>query len=235
MMLPRAILFDLDNTLIHRNLGFAAYARQFVIDFRASLGESETAESVAAVIMQQDRGGYLPFGSPFTSIKQAVTVGLANEIAWKDAPSLESILVHWSDLSPTHVVEMPGALAVIDGLVERGLAVGIVSNGAERTRRMAVDALGIGGAVRSVLSSERAGVKKPDTRIFAIAAQELGVEPGECWFVGDHPVNDVGGALATGMQAVWLKGFHDWPNDRGRPPMSIDSLVELLPLLRSGT
>jgi len=235
MMLPRAVLFDLDNTLIHRNLGFAAYARQFVIDFRASLAETETAESVAAAIMQQDRGGYLPHGSPFSSIKQAVSVGLVDEIAWKEAPSLERILAHWSDLSPIHVVEMPGAISVIDGLVERGLAVGIVSNGAERTRRMAVDALGIGQAVRSLLSSERAGVRKPDTRIFAIAAQEMGVEPDKCWFVGDHPLNDIGGALATGMQAVWLRGFHDWPHNRGRPPMSVDSLQELLPLLSSGT
>jgi len=235
MMLPRAVLFDLDNTLIHRNLGFAAYARQFVIDFRASLAESETAESVAAVIMQQDCGGYLPSGSPFTSIKQAVSVGLTNEIAWTDAPPVESILAHWSDLSSTHVVEMPGALSVIDDLVGRGLAVGIVSNGAERTRRMAVEALGIGPFVRSLLSSERAGVRKPAPRIFAIAAQELGVEPGECWFVGDHPGNDIGGALATGMQAVWLRGFHDWPHDREQPPMSVDSLPELLPLLSSGT
>jgi putative hydrolase of the HAD superfamily len=234
-MLPRAVLFDLDNTLVHRNLGFAAYARQFVIDFRAALAESETAESVAAVIMESDCGGYLPSGSPFTSIKQAVTVGLVNEFAWRDPPSLERILAHWSDLSPTHVVEMPGALSLIDGLVDRGLAVGIVSNGAERTRRMAVEALGIGQSVRSLLSSERAGVRKPDTRIFAIAAQELGVEPDECWFVGDHPVNDIVGALATGMQAVWLRGFHDWPRDQVRPPMSVDSLLELLPLLRSGT
>jgi len=234
-MHPRAVLFDLDNTLIHRNLGFAAYARRFVVDFRASLAESETAESVAAVIMRQDCGGYLPPGSLFTSIKQAVTVGLVDEIAWKHIPSRERILAHWIDLSPTHVVEMPGALSVIDGLVERGLAVGIVSNGAERTRRMAVDALGIGKAVGSLLSSERAGVRKPDTRIFAIAAQELGVEPGECWFVGDHPVNDIGGAMATGMQAIWLKGFHDWPRDRGQPPLSVDSLLELLPLLHSDT
>jgi putative hydrolase of the HAD superfamily len=185
--------------------------------------------------VQQDRGGYLPPGSPFTSIKQAVTVGLVDKIAWKDIPARERILAHWTDLSPNHVVEMPGARQVIDGLVERGLAVDIVSNGAERTRRMAVEALGIGKAVGSLLSSERAGVRKPDTRIFEIAAQELGVAPGECWFVGDHPVNDIGGAMATGMQAVWLKGLHDWPHDRDRPLLSVDSLLELLPLLHSDT
>lgn len=233
-MLPRAVLFDLDNTLIHRNSGFAAYACRFAIDFQAALAESETADSVAAVITRRDCGGYLPFDSPFTSIKDAVTMGLVDELKWRKSPSLECIRTHWSDLSPTHVVEMPGARSLIDGLVERGLAVGIVSNGAERTRRMAVDALGIGKAVRSLVSSERAGVKKPDTRIFAIAAQELGVEPGECWFVGDHPVNDICGAMATGMQAVWLRGFHDWPRDQAQPVKSVDSLLELLPLLRSG-
>jgi len=36
----------------------------------------------------------------------------------------------------------------------------------------------------------------------------LGIAPERCLFIGDHPVNDVQGALGAGMQAILLEGFH---------------------------
>ena len=49
------------------------------------------------------------------------------------------------------------------------------------------------------------GVAKPDPRIYRIAAERLGVEPGECLFVDDQPPF-VEGARAAGMDAVRLGG-----------------------------
>ena len=84
--------------------------------------------------------------------------------------------------------------------------------------------------------SEAAGCKKPDPRIFQLACDELGVAPGDCWFVGDHPENDILGARRLGMHAVWIKdevGSHAWP--AGSEPESniprISALAELLPML----
>ena len=46
---------------------------------------------------------------------------------------------------------------------------------------------------------------KPDPRIYRIACERLGVEPGECLFVGDGANDELPGAERAGMTAVQLE------------------------------
>ena len=47
----QGILFDLDNTLAHRDLGIASYARRFARDFGGRLSEVD-ADAIAALILR---------------------------------------------------------------------------------------------------------------------------------------------------------------------------------------
>jgi putative hydrolase of the HAD superfamily len=226
-MRPRAVFFDLDNTLTHRARSIASYARQFAADFADALDGDASGELVASIIAKEDWGGYLPSGSPFASIQEAIGSALADRLCWKNAQSSEALRAHWAAHFPQHAVEMPGASVLVRKLREYGLRVGVVSNGAERLRKATVDALGFGDAVCTLLSSERAGFRKPDARIFLQAAAEAGVDARDCGYVGDHPVNDIVGALGAGMQAVWLQGFHEWPHDRPEPRLRVSALSEV--------
>jgi putative hydrolase of the HAD superfamily len=228
-MKPLAILFDLDNTLAHRDRSIAACARRFVTDFGGRLPDA-THEAVAALIIERDGGGYGVPGSPFPTVRDDVAHALATRLHWRDAPSADELVRHWFAHFPACSVEMPGAGALIDRLVASGVRVGIVSNGMDASRRELARCLELDRRVGTLLSSERAGVKKPDARIFELAATELGVPADRCWFVGDHPVNDVAGAQAAGMRAIWLRGFHDWPADLAPRP-AIDALAELEAML----
>jgi FMN phosphatase YigB (HAD superfamily) len=51
--------------------------------------------------------------------------------------------------------------------------------------------------------SDEAGCVKPDPRIFTIALERLGLEPGEMAYVGDSP-EDVQGALAVGSSPILI-------------------------------
>src|SRR5262249_5140248 len=55
----------------------------------------------------------------------------------------------------------------------------------------------------AVVSIEH-GRRKPHAAIFQAALRQLGVEPSQALFVGDSPVEDVGGATAVGLDAAWL-------------------------------
>ena len=48
------------------------------------------------------------------------------------------------------------------------------------------------------------GASKPHTAMFEQALAKAGVAPHEAVHVGDHPVDDVQGAQATGMATVWV-------------------------------
>ncbi|GAA1099502.1 MULTISPECIES: HAD family hydrolase [Kitasatospora] len=73
----------------------------------------------------------------------------------------------------------------------------------------------------AVVRAVDCGRSKPDPAIYLITAERLGVEPARILHVGDHPVEDVAGALAAGFQARLI--------DRtGRTPGALTSLAELL-------
>ena len=57
------------------------------------------------------------------------------------------------------------------------------------------------------------GFSKPDPRIYAVAAGELGVEPADCLFVGDGANDELPGAERAGMTAVQLRA----PGERLTP------------------
>jgi putative hydrolase of the HAD superfamily len=120
---------------------------------------------------------------------------------------------------------------VLAWLRARGLRTGVVTNGAVARQAPKVEALGLAGLLDCVIVSEAVGVQKPDRRIFRLALDALGVEPERAWFVGDNPVNDVLGAAAAGLTAVWFRGGGGWPEAHPEPSRSIDALGELVPLV----
>ena len=92
-------------------------------------------------------------------------------------------------------------------------------------------ARGIGHYFKASISAKDFGVPKPDVRIFHAAAQAAQVQPHEVLHVGDDATADAQGALAAGMQAVWLNtAGHDWPHPE-RPHATVANLTHLCRLL----
>ena len=63
---------------------------------------------------------------------------------------------------------------------------------------------GIGDRFDAVVTSARAGARKPDPEIFATALRLAGCEPAEALHVGDTPAEDVEGATAAGIAALLI-------------------------------
>ena len=76
------------------------------------------------------------------------------------------------------------------------------SCGVSALQNMKLDTAGIRSLFDVVVVSGDIGIYKPDRRIFDEAARRAGVQNSECLFVGDHPVNDVQGALGAGMNVI---------------------------------
>ncbi len=229
-MLPKAVLFDLDNTLTHRQRSTESYASLFARHYAADLS-TNTPSFITDLISKQDNGGYLSAESVHTAIREAVAFALASQLNWHKPVSLSELASHWANHFPTQAIEMPGANTLIEALVERGVTVGVISNGAQRSRESTLAHLPFKQHISLLVSSDAVGIRKPDPRIFLHAAQALGLEPNQCCYVGDHPINDIKGAAGAGMLPVWLSGFHPWPQDEPAPTISVDNLADILPLL----
>src|SRR5262249_44501585 len=92
---------------------------------------------------------------------------------------------------------------------ERGVRTAVISNSSGSVRTM-LERLGLLTSLEFVLDSAIVGVEKPDPRIFRIALERAGLEPGEAVYVGDIYSIDVQGARAAGMRAVLLDPGGCW-------------------------
>jgi len=226
----KALYFDLDNTLIHRQRSIERYAEVFVEHFASSLN-STSATSIAQIIKGVDNGGYLVANSGYSSIKQAVTDKLHRQFHREIRVEKSALLAHWLKYFPSCSVAMAGANQLLTRLVQQEMHIGIISNGAQASRLATARALQGYHCVDQLLSSGEAGIKKPDPQIFQRAMTAAGLTAQQCCYVGDHPLNDIQGARSAGMTAIWLKGFHPWPAGLEEPEYSIASLDEIASII----
>jgi HAD superfamily hydrolase (TIGR01509 family) len=101
---------------------------------------------------------------------------------------------------------VPGARGLLER-VHRRATVGVVTNNqvAEQDEKLAF--LGLTSLIDFMIISEAAGVAKPDPRIFEIALARGGTGPESAVMIGDSWKNDVLGARAAGIRAVWFNRF----------------------------
>ena len=68
-------------------------------------------------------------------------------------------------------------------------------------------------------------------RVFEAILEALDADAEDAVYVGDHPVNDVQGAIDAGLGAIWMRGWQDWPADQAPAEFVVDRLAEVPPML----
>ncbi|MBO0594434.1 HAD family hydrolase [Nesterenkonia sp. E16_7] len=96
----------------------------------------------------------------------------------------------------------PESLELLMTLRASGYGIGLLSNGSQEQQLDKLRRTGLGRAFDVVCISEGIGVQKPDAQAFRLLAERLRVDPTECLFVGDDPVQDTAGAHASGMRSL---------------------------------
>ena len=137
-------------------------------------------------------------------------------------------------LVPSHVKPSPGAVELLAKLRVLAIPTAILTNGWTPLQQMKIaQALGE-DAVTTILVSDQLGVLKPARAAFDALAEVLPFPRARIAYVGDNPAVDVGGALAAGMQAVWVDvdGL-TYPPDVPPPTLRVTALGELEELIEN--
>jgi putative hydrolase of the HAD superfamily len=216
---PGAVLFDLDGTIVDRRGTIGVYVHRFAQRFQGHLGRI-TLKNLERAIQKADGDGYVP--------RDALFARLQAELLWQAKPSIEELRTHWNSDFRQCSQPSPGLYEVLDFLTSHGVSLGIVTNGPDDTQNEKIDVLGVRPYMATVITSESAGVSKPEPGIFLQALDQLHVQPSQAWYVGDHPTFDVVGAAAAGLTALWLRGKFPWPEGSAHPQFQLKSLHELL-------
>ncbi|NHZ78462.1 HAD-IA family hydrolase [Massilia sp. CCM 8695] len=214
---PRAILFDLDGTL------------------------ADTAPDLAAAVnrLRADRGlEPTPYAllRPTASAGARGMIGAAFGLAPGD-PGYEALRVSWFDYyqadMASHSTLFDGVPELLDGIVQAGMAWGIVTNKPARFTDPLIPLIGLAHA-GCIVSGDTTAHAKPHPLPLLEGARRLGIAPEQCWYVGDD-LRDIEAGRAAGMLTVacgWGYCGALEPTQWGADYL-LDTPLDLLELLRA--
>ena len=185
---PRAVIFDLDGTLV------------------------DSAPDIAEAI----NAGFAPLGiAPFSvdAVKQLIGGGAAvavqraaKQLGVSLAPDdeagvLERFRETYARVSADGRGLYPGALDVLRRLRDEGRHLALCTNKAEHITHITVEALGIAGYFGAVVAARDDVPKKPDPAMLLKALSPFGVSPVDAVMIGDSHA-DIDAAKAAGCRSI---------------------------------
>ncbi|MCP8898704.1 HAD family hydrolase [Gilvimarinus xylanilyticus] len=190
----KAILFDLDETLIDRT----ETMRRFLLEQHGLFAElaAFSAPVYSAVCLSQQANGYAD--------KLDAYVSACHELGVGSSGLAQRLFVDFKDRYGERPVLFSGVMATLKQLHGR-YQLGLVTNGRVKGQMAKIEASGIKRFFSSICISESLGCKKPDATIFQACLDELSVAADEALFVGDNPTADIEPARKLGMFTVWVK------------------------------
>lgn len=108
--------------------------------------------------------------------------------------------------SPLKTMLYPLTIETLERLKQK-YQMHIITNGFEEVQYIKIEKSGLGKYFDKIITSERAGCKKPGKAIFEFALRETNADVSESIIIGDDYEADILGARTVGMDQIWVKHF----------------------------
>ena len=232
---PKAILFDLDDTIATWDAVSEQSWRDVCRRFAPRINGIDSSQLYAAIkevrawyMSDKERHRYMRLN---LELARREEVGMAFDRLSIQAPELAN------ELADSYSIEreratfvLPGAVETLNHFRKNRFRLAMLTNGSSKVQRKKIERYGLAPFFDFILIEEELGFGKPDERVFLKALEKLNVTPAEAWMVGDDLERDIGGAKNVGIFGVWV----DWrgtglPSSASiRPDKIINAISELL-------
>ena len=234
--LPRAVLLDLDDTiLVFDSASPAAWSA-------ACLRLAHRLDGVAPARLHDafEREGLWYWGDPARHVAgrldiqrawRDVTRGALARVGIDDKDLVRDIGAAYTEERIAAIRPVPGALDVLAQLRNAGVATALVTNGGADGQRAKIERFSLEPLFDYILIEGEFGAGKPDRAVFLHVLERLDVAPQDAWMVGDKLDFDIRTPKLLSMHAVWIDVKRTGlPDDAAvRPDRVIRSIAELLP------
>lgn len=210
--LPRAVLYDWDNTLVD-NWG----------TIRAAINHTLVAHDLQPWTEEESR----------ERIKQSLRDSFPRIFGerWTDARDL--FYAYFEAHHLEHLRPLPGAETLLETLADRGVYQAVVSNKTGRFLRAEADALGWTRFFGRLVGAQDAEADKPHCAPVHMALAPSGIAPSaQVWFIGDADI-DMECAHAAGIVPVLVGAAEGEGFGRFPPTHRYDTCDTLCGLVRS--
>ncbi len=191
----RAVLFDLDGTLLDT--------------------APDMAGALNALLAEQARPP-LDYGTVRPLVSHGSPAVVRHAFPDADATRLEQLRQRFLQIYATRLTRetrpFPGIEPVLETLERRGIHWGVVTNKPGFLTEPLLEGLGLRRRAACVLSGDTLPERKPHPRPLLVAAEQAGVPPASCIFVGDA-LRDIQAARAAGMLPLLARFGYIGPDD----------------------
>ncbi|MDP6667610.1 MAG: HAD-IA family hydrolase [Dehalococcoidia bacterium] len=215
----RAVLFDLDDTLIDRRAGYNQVYRT-LYDRHEAIHRATSWEEALEYFWGLSTNNATSPREAFVEIQRR----------WPGVPgNPDSHYDFYFEQMIRFVKVLPRAMEFIDWLNRSGMKWGVVTNG-DRFQLEKIEATGLAGHIPFAVVSRLFGADKPAPAVYMEAVRLLdipGIRTEEILFVGDNPYTDIIGAHGVGMKTAWIRMGREYPGDAPSPDLTVDHVEEL--------
>lgn len=201
----KAVIFDIDNTMYDFDKAEAAAMQALDVYWEREL-------ALPAAVLRAKLPDAMALMNSRTGSDQAAShnhllrfQALFELLGLRDHAKVMTMSeIYWEQFIAAITPE-PGLLALAEDLAGRGIALGVGTDMTAYVQYRKLQKLGILPYLSWLVTSEEAGIEKPDPRFFGLCVEKAGCRPDECVFIGDHLQKDVIGAAAGGLHSRWYR------------------------------
>ena len=206
---PRAILFDLDDTILEYDGSADRVWRSVVAEFAGGTAGLDIERFMEA--LNEYREWY--WGDPERHRRGRLDLPLARrevvrgtfELLGHAAPALADEIAHaYSVQRELEIRPFPGAIETLTYVRAKGIRMALVTNGTSAMQRGKIQRFGLESCFDYILIEEEFGVGKPDERVYLHVIEQLDTSPSESWMVGDNLEWEVATPQRLGIFSIWV-------------------------------
>jgi len=219
--MPRAVIFDLDGTLVDSARDLHAAANVML----AGLGRDRLELGQITKFV----GNGIP-----TLVERCLVATGGSDGAVLDH-ALARFLDAYNAAPSAHTVPYPGVLASLDALAEAGCVLGVCTNKAEGPTVQILEALGMASKFSAVVGGDTLDAMKPDPAPLLLCLDRLNTPVADALFVGDSEI-DAATARAAGLPfALFTRGYRKSPVESFETAFAFDEFSRLAPFVLGTT
>lgn len=219
----KAVIFDLDNTLVD----FMRVKRAAVsgaVDAMIDAGLKEPKDlAIKRIFNMYDREGI--------EDQRVFDKMLVETYGQIDYRILAAGILGYRRAKEGHLVLYPHVRNTIIELIRMSLKLGLVSDAPRMEAWMRLSSLGLDAFFDTVVTSEDTGKKKPDPAPFQLALTRLHTSAEEAIMIGDWAERDIVGAKALGMKTAFARYGDDFNTKEAGADFELSDISELVEII----